>query len=123
MTRKDLKFKWMDERHASFEQLKTILASYPVLKLPDFAKLFEVVVDTCGQGLGGILKQENHPVAYEYRKLRIHVKNYPTHDLELLAVMHALKKWRHNLLGQRFQLVTDHKSLKWIFTQPELNMR
>ena len=62
-------------------------------------------------------------MAYESRQLRIHEKNYPTHDLELLAVVYALKRWRHYLLGRLFQLVTDHKSLKWIFTQPDLNMR
>ena len=91
--------------------------------MPDFSQPFEVVVDACGQGIGGILKQEGHPVAYESRQLRIHEKNYPTHDLELLAVVYALKRWRHYLLGRLFQLVTDHKSLKWIFTQPDLNMR
>lgn len=84
---------------------------------------FEVVVDVCGQGIGGILKQEGHPVTYESRQLRIHKKNYPNHDLELLAVVYALKRWRHYLLGRMFQLLTDHKILKWIFTQPDLNMR
>ena len=57
------------------------------------------------------------------RKLRIHELNYPTHDFELLAIVHALKLWRHYLLGRRFKLQTDHKSLKWIFTQPDLNMQ
>ena len=103
--------------------VKEILASEPVLKLPDFEKTFKVIVDACGQGIGGILQQDHHPIAYESRQLRIHEKNYPTHDLELLAVVHALKKWRHYLLSQVFELVTDHKSLKWIFTQPNLNMR
>ena len=99
------------------------MANEPVLKLPDFEKTFEVIVDACGQGIGGILQQEHHPIAYESRQLCTHEKNYPTHDLELLAVVHALKKWRHYLLSQVFELVTDHKSLKWIFTQPDLNMQ
>ena len=103
--------------------MKAILANKPVLKLPKFDKPFEVIVDACGQGIGGILQQERHPVACESRQLRIHEKNYPTHDLELLAVVHALKKWRHYLLSQTFELKTDHKSLKWIFTQPDLNMQ
>lgn len=80
-------------------------------------------MDACGKGIGGILQQERHPIAYESRQLRTHEKNYPTHDLELLAVIHALKKWRHYQLSQTFELVTDHKSLKWIFFQPDLNMR
>ena len=103
--------------------MKEILVSEPVLKLPDFDKPFEVIVDACSQGIGDILQQERHPVAYESRQLRIHENNYPTHDLELLAVIHALKKWCHYLLSQTFELVTDHTSLKWIFTQPDLNMR
>ena len=70
-----------------------------------------------------MLQQDHHPIAYKSRQLRIHEKNYSTHDLKLLAVVHALKKWRHYLLSQVFELVTDHKSLKWIFTQPDLNMR
>ena len=75
------------------------------------------------QLLGGVLVQEGRPIAFTSRKLKSYEGNYATHDLELLAVIHALKVWRHYLLGQRFKLVTDHKSLKWIFTQPNLNMR
>ena len=123
LTKKDEAFTWSDLRDQAFNQLKQVLASEPVLKLPDFDKTFEVIVDACGQGIGGILQQDRHPIAYESRQLRIHEKNYPTHDLELLAVIYALKKWRHYLLSQTFELVTDHKSLKWIFTQPDLNMR
>ena len=103
--------------------MKEALASEPILKLPDFRKPFEVIVDACSQGIGGILLQEKHPVAYESRQLWVHEKNYPTHNLELLAIVHALKRWQHYLLGQPFELVTDHKSLWWIFTQPDLNMR
>ena len=80
-------------------------------------------MDASGIAIGGVLTQEGRPIAFTSRKLKIHERNYPTHDLELLAVIHALKLWRHYLLGQRFSLVTDHKSLKWIFTQPLLNMR
>ena len=83
----------------------------------------EVIVDACAQGIGGILQQEKHPIAYESHTLRVHEGNYPTHDLEILTIIHALKKWRHYLLNQPFKLVTDHKSLKWIFSQPEFNMR
>ncbi|MCO5559190.1 hypothetical protein L7F22_012785 [Adiantum nelumboides] len=123
LTHEDESFIWIEKRDSAFNELKELLAKSPVLKLPDFEKTFEVIVDACAKGVGGILRQEGHPVAYESRQLRIHERNYPTHDLELLAVVHALKKWRHYLLSQIFELVTDHKSLKWIFIQPDLNMR
>jgi hypothetical protein len=67
--------------------------------------------------------QEGRVVAYSSRQLKIHEKNYPTHDLELAAVVHALKTWRHYLYGQKCDIYMDHKSLKYIFTQSELNMR
>ncbi|WVZ59493.1 hypothetical protein U9M48_009621 [Paspalum notatum var. saurae] len=67
--------------------------------------------------------QEGRVIAYASRQPRKHEVNYPTHDLELLAVVYALKKWRHYLLGNTCHIYTDHKSLKYIFTQPELNMR
>ena len=67
--------------------------------------------------------QDRHVVAYASRQLRPHEENYPTHDLELVAVVHALKTWRHYLLGNRCEIFTDHQSLKYIFTQPDLNLR
>ncbi|MCO5575331.1 hypothetical protein L7F22_029131 [Adiantum nelumboides] len=123
LLKKDMRVDWESEHEASFSKLKGYLVSSPILKLPNFSKEFEVVTDASGLALGGVLTQEGRPVAYTSRKLRDHEKNYPTHDLELLAVIHALKLWRHYLLSRKFQLVTDHKSLKWIFTQPNLNMR
>ena len=106
----------------SFEKLKNALVNAPILQLPDFSKTFIVLTDASGQAIGGVLSQEGKPIAFESRKLRLHELNYPTHDLELLAVVHALKLWRHYLLGHRCYLHTDHKSLKWIFTQTDLNM-
>ena len=92
LTKKDEAFIWIDKRELAFTKMKEILVSKPVLKMPDFDKTFEVIVDACGQGVGEILQQEHHPITYESRQLWIHEKNYPTHDLELLAVIHALKK-------------------------------
>ena len=79
--------------------------------------------DASGTGLGGVLMQEGRVIAYTSHQLRKHEVNYPTHDLELAAVVQALKVWRHYLLGNVCHIYTDHKSLKYIFTQPELNMR
>jgi ribonuclease HI len=82
-----------------------------------------VYCDACYTGLGCVLMQEGRVVAYSSRQLKVHEKNYPIHDLELAAVVHALKTWRHYMYGQKCDVYTDHKSLKYIFTQSELNMR
>jgi hypothetical protein len=90
---------------------------------PDNSKPFEVFCDVSRMGLGCVLMQEDRVIAYASRALRPHEINYPTHDLELAAVVHAPKIWRHYLMGNRCNIFTDHKSLKYIFTQSELNMR
>ena len=79
--------------------------------------------DASKEGLGCVLMQEGRVIAYASQQLRRHELNYPTHDLELATVVHALKIWRHYLYGQQCDIYTDHKSLKYIFTQNELNMR
>jgi hypothetical protein len=107
----------------SFETLKEKLTMTPVLILPDVHKPFSVYCDASYTRLGCVLMQEGRVVAYSSWHLKIHEKNYPTHDLELAAVVHALKTWRHYLYGQKCDIYTDHKSLKYIFTQSELNMR
>ena len=94
-----------------------------MLKLPYFNSPFEVITDASGIAIGGVLYQEGRPVAFTSRKLKDYEKNYAMHDLELLAVIHALKLWQHYLLGQKFSLSMDHKSLKWILNQLDLNMR
>ena len=82
-----------------------------------------IYCDASRQGLGCVLMQERKVIAYGSRQLRPHEENYPTHDLELAAVIYALKLWRHYLLGNRCEIYTDHQSLKYLFTQPDLNLR
>jgi ribonuclease HI len=120
---KGREFKWDEKCQESFDQLKERLMSPPVLVMPDLQKGFDIYCDECGQGLGCVLMQEGHVIAYTSRQLRKHKLNYPTHDLELAAVVHALKIWRHYIMGTKCQVYTDHKSLKYIFTQKDLNLR
>jgi hypothetical protein len=94
-----------------------------VLAQPDITKSFDVYCDASGTGLGCVLMQEGHVIAYTSRQLRPHEEHYPTHDLELAAIVHALRTWRHYLLGNVAHFFTDHKSLKYFFTLPDLNMR
>jgi hypothetical protein len=94
-----------------------------VLAQPDNTKSFDVYCDASGTGLGCVLMQDNRVIAYASRALRPHEQNYPTHDLELASVVHALKIWRHYLMGPHCNIYTDHNSLKYIFTQADLNMR
>ena len=118
-----MRSKWTPECEAAFHTLRTLLTTAPVLAQPDIEKPFDVFCDASGIGLGCVLMQEGRVIAYASRQLRKHEVNYPTHDLELAAVVHALKIWRHYLLGNLCHIYTNHKSLKYIFTQPELNMR
>jgi hypothetical protein len=120
---KGREFKWDEKCQESFDQLKERLMSPPVLVMLDLHKGFDIYCDACGQGLGCVLNQEGHVIAYASRQLRKHELNYPTHDLELVAVVHALKIWRHYIMGTKCQVYTDHKSLKYIFTQKDLNLR
>ena len=107
----------------AFHTLRGQLTTTPVLAQLDNTKPFDVYCDASGTGLGCVLMQDNRVIAYSSRSLRPHEQNYPTHDLELAAVIHALKIWRHYLMGTHCNIYTDHKSLKYIFTQTDLNMR
>jgi ribonuclease HI len=120
---KDREFKCTGACQSSFEELKKRLTTAPVLVMPDLQKSFDIYCDASRQGLGCVLMQEGHVIAYASRQLRKHELNYPTHDLELAAVVHALKIWRHYIMGTKCQIYTDHKSLKYIFTQKDLNLR
>jgi hypothetical protein len=116
-------FKWDDKCQACFEELKKKLTTAPVLIMLDIHKGFDVYCDASRQGLGCVLMQEGKVVAYASRQLRKHEQNYPTHSLELAATVHVLKILRHYMIGNKCQIFTDHKSLKYIFTQRDLNLR
>lgn len=123
LTKKGVKFEWSDQCEKSFQELKNCLTSAPVLALPDDSGEYVVYCDASRRGLGRVLMQHDRVIAYVSRQLKPHEGNYPTHDLELAAVDFALKLWRHYLYGAKCQIFTDHKSLRYIFTQRELNMR
>jgi hypothetical protein len=105
------------------EAPQKLLTTAPVLAQPDIEKPFDVYCDASDTGIGGVLMQDGRTIAYTLQQLRRHEEHYPTHDLELLAVVLTLKVWRHYLLGNLLHIYTDHKSLKYLFTQPDLNMR
>jgi hypothetical protein len=123
LLKKEAKFVWGQKCEDAFHALRQHLTTAPVLAQPDSNKPFDVYCDASGTGLGCVLMQDNRVIAYASRELRPHEQNYPTHDLELAAVVHALKMWRHYLMGTHCNIFTNHKSLKYIFTQADLNMR
>jgi hypothetical protein len=123
LLKKEEKFVWNAERDEAFRTLKKLLTTSPVLAQPNIAKSFDVYCDASGTELGCILMQEGRVIAYSSWQLRLHEEHYPIHDLELAAVVHALRTWWHYLLGNVAHIFPDHKSLKYFFTQVDLNMR
>nr|GEX90464.1 putative reverse transcriptase domain-containing protein [Tanacetum cinerariifolium] len=123
LTQKSKIFDLDEEHKRAFQTLKEKLCNAPVLALPDGPKDFFVYCDASGLDLGCVLMQRGKRTAYASRQLKINEKNYTTHDLELGAVMFALKMWIHYLYGTKSVIYTDHKSLQHIFSQKELNMR
>ena len=103
--------------------MKKLLTTAPVLAQPNIERPFDIYCDASGIGIGCVLMQEGRVIAYASRQLKKHEEHYPTHDLELAAVVHSLKIWRHYLLDNICHIYMDHRSLKYIFTQSELNMR
>ncbi|GKA33298.1 putative reverse transcriptase domain-containing protein [Tanacetum coccineum] len=117
------RFDWGDKQEAAFQLLKQKLCSAPILALPEGSEDFIAYCDASKKGLGAVLMQREKVISYASRQLKIHEKNYTTHDLELGAVVFALKIWRHYLYGTKCTVFTDHKSLQHILDQKELNMR
>jgi hypothetical protein len=123
LQKKGTKFLWTQQCEERFQTLKHLLTHAPVLKIADPEADFLVCTDACKEGLGGVLMQEGKVICYESRKLNEHEVNYVTNDLELASIVHALKMWRHYLLGRKFVLMTDHCVLRYLFSQPKLNAR
>ena len=118
-----MQFVWDDQCNEAFKILKTRLTTAPILALPDRDSKFELYTDASKNGLGCVLMQNGRVIAYASWKLKTHEINYLTHDMELAAVVFALKIWGHYLYGTNFKVLSDQKSLKYIFTQRVLNMR
>ena len=123
LTRKNEKFEWNDKCEKSFRELKRRLVTSSVLALPNDQGDFVIYSDASSKGLGCVLMQHGKVIAYASIQLKIHELKYMTHDLEFAAIVFVLKIWRHYLYGERCEIYTDYKSLKYIFTQKELNMR
>jgi hypothetical protein len=123
LQKKGVNFQWTLECEKSFQHLKHLLTNAPLIRIVDPNEYLIVCIDSCKEGLGGVLSQNGYVVCYESRKLKEHERHYVTHDLELASILHALKMLRHYLMGKRFELRIDHHGLKYLFGQPTLNVR
>ncbi|GJR56238.1 putative reverse transcriptase domain-containing protein [Tanacetum coccineum] len=123
LTEKNKKYEWGTDEDEAFQTLKQKLCSAPILALPEGTENFVVYCDASHKGFGAVLMQREKVIAYASRQLKKHEENYTTHDLELGAVVFALRLWRHYLYGTKCTVYTDHKSLQYILDQKELNMR
>ena len=108
LTKKNKKYEWTDDCEKSFTELKRRLTSAPILTLPETNRGFDMYSDASITGLGVVLMQDGKVIAYASRQRKEHEKNYPIHDLELAAVVFALKIWRHYLYGAQCKIYTDH---------------
>ncbi|GJW27718.1 putative reverse transcriptase domain-containing protein [Tanacetum coccineum] len=123
LTQKSVKFNWGENEEVAFQLLKQKLCSAPIMALPEGSENLVVYCNASHKGLGAVLMHKEKVIAYASRQLKIHENNYIAHDLELRAVVFALKMWRHYLYGTKCVVFTDHKSLQHILDQKELNMR
>ncbi|WVZ89587.1 hypothetical protein U9M48_035968 [Paspalum notatum var. saurae] len=122
LTKKRVAFHWGKPQEDAFNLLKDKLIHAPLLQLPDFGKTFELECDASGVGIGGVLMQENKPVAYFSEKLSGPVLNYLTYDKELYALVRSLETWQYYLWPKEFVIHSDHESLKHIRSQVKLNL-
>lgn len=121
--KKNVGFKWGEKQEEAFNVLKQKLTNAPILALPNFQKSFEIECDASNVGIGAVLMQEGHPIAYFSEKLSGPTLNYSTYDKELYALVRALKTWQHYLYPKEFVIHSDHESLKYIKGQGKLNKR
>ena len=105
----------------AFEEIKKKLTKAPVLQLPDFSKVFEVACDASNVGIGGVLNQEGHTIAFFIGKLNEAKQKYSVYDKEFYVVVQALRYWRHYLLPSEFVLYSYHEALKYVNSQKKLN--
>ena len=117
LTRKEVKYEWNDPCEKAFQELKRRLTSAPILIVSERGQMYTVYYDASKDRLGCVLIQSGRVVAYGSQQLKNHERNFPTHDMELEAIVFALKIWRHYLYGEKFEVFLEHKSLKYIFTQ------
>lgn len=122
LTRKGQTYVWSVQCEESFQELEKKMTSALVLILSSPSESFIVYCDDSNMGLGGALMHNGQVVAYSSRQLKVHERNYPTHDLELESMVFVLKTWRHYLFSSIFEMFSDHKSLKYLFDQKELTM-
>ena len=123
LIRKEVKFEWNDPCEKAFWELKKRLTSALILIVSERGQRYKVYCDASKDGLGCILMQSGRVVAYGSRQLKTHEQSYPSHDMELVAVVLALKVWLYYLYDEQFEVFSDHKSLKYILQQWDLNMR
>ena len=123
VVKKNVGFHWGKKQEEAFAALKHQLTQAPILALPNFAKSFEIECDASNVGIGAVLLQEGHPIAYFSEKLSGAALNYSTYDKELYALVRALKTWQHYLLPREFVIHSDHESLKYLKGQGKLNKR
>jgi hypothetical protein len=116
LTKINASYVWTNECEKSFQELKKCLITAPVLALPTRSSNFLVYSDASKKGLRCVLMQNDNVIAYASRQLKPYEQNYPTHNLEFATIMLALKIWRNYLYGEKYEIYTDHKSLKYFFT-------
>ena len=116
LARNEVKFEWNDLCVRAFQELKRKLTSAPILIVPERGQRYTVYCDALKDELGCFFIYSGRVVAYGSRQLKNHERNYPTYDMELAAVVFALKIWRQYLYGEKFEVFSDNKILKYIFT-------
>ena len=116
-------FEWTSSAQEALDKIKELITQAPVLRLPDFSKIYEVAFDASNVGIGGVVIQEGHKIAFYSEKLDSSKSNYSTYDKEIYALFQTLKYWRHYLICMEFILFSDHDALKWLSSQKKVNPR